>query len=363
MPWPSLSVLNSLARYPDRSLSEMSHVKTALFTTSLTPATLAFARHLLAQTRSTWRLAFTSTEANGAEITAGFDPARTINLPTYLSSWPAILETFQNVYNWNDVHRIDLVIHDAAVLSDSHPTIVEPVGRPSTFDVSMDSADRRNFDGSIDSIESELPPIAPNLEIWEHNITSTLFILKLFVFAARKTQAELLKQSSFTAPNSTFGQPLSNGFHPKMLVLGSLAGIYASTVRPQHTASQQALVGLIRAVGGQLLSNDDIGVSMILMPSMNAGGDISSPAQGSGIAPVAVPVPEEFKTPTTTLVRALEELTDEAGQVRQDSLSNGANQVVKGGCVVECAGHRVIYHEQNDFTWEGGRWWNEQTQA
>lgn len=357
MPWPSLSVLNSIVGYPTLPLLEMSHVKTALFTTALSPTNIAFARHLLAQTKSTWRLAFTSTEANAAEVISDLDPARTIHLPTFLSSWPAILETFQNLYSWNDVHRIDLVIHDATVVSDSLPTIIDSVVPPSTADVSMNNTAGNASSNAIGSVENELPPIAPNLDVWEHNITSTLFVLKLFVFAARRTQAELLKQSPFTAPSGVLGQSLSNGFHPKMLILGSLAGIYASTAHPQHTASQQALVGLVRSVGGQLLSNDDIGVNMALVPPMNNENSISFPSQG------ATAVPEEFQTPTTTLIRAFDELTDEKGEVRPDSLSNGLNQIVKSGCVVECASHRVIYHEQANFTWEGGRWWSEQGQT
>jgi len=237
-------------------------------------------------------------------ISPSLDQTRTLFVPTNVASWDSHAALFKQAYEWSG-ERVDFFAANAGI-EDQEPTV-----------------------GPWD-LDAE--PKKPNLRCVEVNEIGVFYGLKLFIHYSRKTQRALKGHPGVQANSSL--DPAS--FNPKMVITASCAALYPFPVAPQYNAAKHAVLALTRAVGKNLLASDNIAVNCI-MPAYVITA-LSPPA-------VTAEWPKEYITPLSTLLRAYDELTDEAGKVEQDGLSDGIDGKIKAGQAVECVVNKLYYRK------------------
>jgi 15-hydroxyprostaglandin dehydrogenase (NAD) len=295
-------------------------MKTAIVSGGCSGIGLALVRHLLEKEDQRYRVAIADIDSTGYEKRSGLlDPKRTLFIHTNVADWDSNAALFKKVYEWKSNGASDQKIDFFA--ANAGTTDKEQV--------------RQAFD-----LDAE--PQRPALIAMEVDFTSVMYGLKLFIHYARKSKRDLR----------------DSDYHPKMVVTASCVGLYPFPIAPEYAAAKAACVNLTRSVGDALLKHDDIAVNAICPAFVP-----------TNIIPKALldMWPPEFRTPTSTIMRAYDELIDATGRVKQDGKSNGVDGEVKTSECVECSIDQLYYRKPvpppdagqkflNDEAIEGGVW-------
>lgn len=239
-----------------------------------------------------------------------------------VSSWDDNAALFKAAYEWEGQgsHRIDYFAANAGIAA---------------------------TESLLEHGDLNAEPQKPDLRCIDVDFLGPVYGLKLYIHYARKTSRELGPVAAAPA------------FNPKITITSSPAGHYAFPVDPQYGASKHALVGLTRSVGETLLNNDNIAVNCI-MPGLVRTNII--PKWFYKVWPT------QHFVPMSQVMRAHDELMEEAGKVAADGKSDGQDGVVKTAQVVEISVDRLFYRdpvELPDDTYRfmvgelkpGGLWW------
>ncbi|KAF2428688.1 hypothetical protein EJ08DRAFT_559282, partial [Tothia fuscella] len=260
-----------------------STMKTAIVTGGCSGIGLALVQHLLEKKDETWRVVVADINVKAYEdLSSSFDQNRTIFVHTDVADWDSHLAMFKKAYEWKtegaSSQQVDFFAANAGI------------------------ADRERVQQEFD-LDAE--PQKPNLSCVEVDLTAVLFGLKLFIHYSRKTKRD----------------SKDTNFHPKMVITASCVGFYSFPLAPQYAAAKMGCVGLTRAVGDYLLKHDDISVNAIC-PGFVVTNIVPKP--------VVDLWPKKYVTPTSTMMRAYDELLDESGKTAQ---------------CVECSVNKLYYRK------------------
>lgn len=290
--------------------------KTAVVTGACSGIGLALVRNLLEKQNPVWRVVLA--DVNGDAYTAiapSLDASRTTFVKTDVSSWEDNASLFKEAWEWDGQHQIDFFAANAGI------------------------GDRELIAQEFD-LDAE--PQKPNLQCLEVDLISVFYGLKLFIHYTRKTKREL-SNSSHEASRTEF--------HPKMVITCSCTALYPFPIAPHYVTAKTGLLGLTRAVAGFLMASDGIAVNCI-MPALVATG---LPPSG-----MIDEWPKEWVTPTSTVMRAIDELIAQDGHVEQDGLSDGKGGEVKVGQSVEVVVKKLYYRAPYEYADESQKFLTEQ---
>jgi 15-hydroxyprostaglandin dehydrogenase (NAD) len=222
---------------------------------------------------------------------------------TDFSSWEDNALLFKKAFDWSSSENAD------------------GQGRIDFFAANAGTDDKESVFAQFD-LNAE--PTKPNMTTIEVDLLSVLYGLKLFIYYARKTRAQL-------------SQPTS--FKPAMVITASAVGLYQFPVNPQYCAAKHGLVGLTRSVGPRLLAVDNLSVNAIL-PGFVA----------TGLTPhwMVAQIPDEHVTPMSTILMAHNDLMKE-------ETVDGKVERKTGQCVEACQ-DKLYYRKPVEYSSESMRW-------
>ena len=311
------------------SSSSSVHIKTAVITGACSGMGRALTYSLLAKPSLQWRVVLANIDATAYDsIASTLDAARHIFIRTDVSSWTDHLALFKQAHAWSN-GRIDFFAANADI-TDKESLLPQP---------SSDNDDDLDAD-----------PRKPNLACIEVDLLAIFYGLKLFIHFARKTRRQRQRHKDVaTSGSDDIRLP---PFRPKMVVTASMAGQYPLYTAPQYTAAKHGCVGLVRTSAPALWKYEALALNCI-MPAFIETNII--PRE------LAAQWPREHVTPLATVMRAFDELIDEAGRVEQDSKSSGTDGVVKSGCAVECVVEELFHREPVAYANASQEWLTDQT--
>lgn len=285
-------------------MSSPAPMRTAIITGACSGMGLALTHHLLSNPTVRWRVVLADVnEDSYHNVSSTIDPVRTMFHRTDVSSWEDNSVLFKRAFAWS-------AAEDA-----------EQKGRIDFFAANAGISDKESIFAPFDL---EVEPSKPDVTTTEVDLLSVLYGLKLFVYYARKTRAQL---------------PPTASFEPAMVITASAAGLYPYPISPQYCAAKHGLVGLTRSVGRRLLAQDSISVNAIL-PGLVA----------TSLPPpwLLTNCPQEYLTPMSTILRAYDDLMKEE--------TVGGRPSRKTGKCLEASQDGIYYREPVEFPSEGQRW-------
>ncbi|KIX94835.1 uncharacterized protein Z520_09525 [Fonsecaea multimorphosa CBS 102226] len=321
-------------------------MKTAIVTGGCGGIGFGLVSHLLS--KPDWRVVIADIRADAytaisASLAREGHSDRVLFVATDVGSWDSQASLFKQAWEWSG-GRVDFFAANAGTAEREHIALANPLA------------------AAADDAE----PTPPPLLCTQVNQIGVFYGLKLFVHYARRTAKALhLQYSSAAATNgidpaphnpSSFLSPSaaaasSLGYHPKMVITSSCAGLYPFPIAPEYSATKHAVLALTRSVGPVLYSTDNIAVNCINPAYVDTN---LTPSE------LTAQWPPQWITPISTMVRAYDELISETGQVVQDGKSNGEDGVVKTGQSVECVVDKLFYRRPVEYADESQRFLIEQ---